>query len=92
MFKITGQVLNIDDRNIQFRAKDKDGNRTGDLETHRAVSIQMLVKDSEGKMFACVVKSFDPDANFKIPVAGKEWTTPEVQKYEIKNGLPEIRI
>ena len=92
MLKFKGKVLNVDDRQIQFRAKDKDGNRTGDLETHRSISIQMLITSADGQMFACVVNKFDPDANFKIPLSGKDWETPEVQRYEIQNGLPNIRV
>lgn len=92
MLKFKGKVLNFDDRQIQFRAKDKDGNRTGDLETHRSISIQMLITSSDGQMFACVVNKFDPDSNFKFPLIGKDWETPEVQRYEIQNGLPYIRV
>lgn len=92
MLKFSGQVLNIEDKEIEFRAKDKEGNRTGDLEKHRSVSIQMLFKDSSGKMFAGVVNKFDPDKDFRLPSIGKEWETPEVQRYELQNGLPLIRI
>ena len=31
MIKITGQVLNVNDQELQLRDKDKDGNRTGEL-------------------------------------------------------------
>lgn len=91
MLKFKGQVLNIEDKVIQFRAKDRDGNRTGEIENHRSVSIQMLCKDGD-RMFACVVNKFDPDSNFKTPSIGKDWETPEVIKYELINGLPNIRI
>lgn len=91
MLKVTGQVLNVNEQELQLRDKDKDGNRTGELKNHKMITIQLLVK-SENQMFACVVSTFDPPPEFKAPSVGKDWTTPFIRSYKVVNGVPQISI
>lgn len=91
MLQFKVKVLFVQDEKRELPIKDKNGVPTQLMKNYRFVTVQAMAKDAELKVDRpVVVKSVDP--TFIIPAAGSDWTTPEVKKYEIDNGIPVIQV
>lgn len=93
MIKLIGDVCSISDERRDFPVKDKDGNKTDVMKSHRIVQIVLLCKDG-GTANPVVIRAFDPPASFVPPKVGdKAWTTPEITEYKSKfRAVPEASI
>lgn len=91
MLQFKVKVLFVQDESRDLPIKDKNGVPTQLLKKYRFVTVQAMVKDVDLKVDRpVVVKSVDP--TFSLPAVGADWTTPEVKKYEIDNGIPVIQV
>ena len=85
------KVLFVQDETRDVPIKDKNGVPTQLTKRYRFVTIQGMARDNELKTDRpIVVKSMDP--TFPIPATGADFTTPEVKKYEVDNGVPVINV
>lgn len=86
-FKV--KVMMVNDETKELPIKDKFGIPTQQMKKYRFVNIQGMYKDPDTKVDRyVVVKSVDP--TFPIPAVGSDFTTPEVRKYEVEDGIPKI--
>lgn len=91
MLQFKVKVLFLQDESRDLPIKDKNGVPTHLTKKYRFVTVQAMAKDAELKVDRpVVVKAVDP--TFILPVVGSDWTTPEVKKYEIDNGIPVIQV
>lgn len=91
MLQFKVKVLFHQDETRDLPVKDKNGVPTQQTRKYRFVTIQAMAKDVDLKIDRpVVVKSVDP--TFPLPADGLDWTTPEVKKYEIDNGIPVIQV
>ena len=92
MLKFTGKVIFASKDERELPVKDKNGIPTSIMKNHVFVKIQMMCKDNDLKLDRPVVAStVDPAPGFVLPVAGENFTTPEVRRYEVSlDGVPTI--
>lgn len=79
MLTFKGTVQFVKDENKDLPVKDKDGNLTGSVKTHRILEIMLSIPQSDKSIRVIVVKGFD--SKIKAPKQGDEWTTPEIRTY-----------
>lgn len=92
MLNFTCKVLFVQDEKRTLPIKDKNGVPTQLTREFRFVTIQAMAKDDALKVDRpIVVKAVDPK-DFQLPKQGDVWTTPEVRKYQIDNGVPVVEI
>ncbi len=92
MLVFTVKVLFVQDETRKLPIKDKNGVPTQLMADYRFITIQAMAKDAENKVDRpVVVKAVNPE-NLDLPKQGDTWTTPEVRKYEVENGVPVINI
>lgn len=89
--QITGDVLEVLDEMRDLPVKDKDGNPTEIMKSHRFTTVKLLVTNSTGTTI-CLCKGFDLPATFKTPDPGtKKWTCPYISGLKNrKNAVPEV--
>ena len=80
MLQFTGSVQFVKDETRDFPVKDKDGNPTSSMKSHRIVEIMLLIPQPDKTQRVVVVKGFDFVG--KTPKVGETWTTPEVRRYD----------
>lgn len=75
---IKGMVMNASEEERELTGKD--GSKRRAKISHVLLSVGEVGKDFE------VVNIRSYDAEWKLPVVGKEWTTPRVKRYENFDG------
>lgn len=91
MLTFTGTVIYSTDEERDIPVRDSNGVPTSQVKRHRFTKIQMMVNDSDSKLDRPILcTSVDLPASFQVPKNGAKWTTPEVRKYDVKNGIPEV--
>jgi len=91
MLTFTGKVIYSTDEERDIPVKDSNGVPTSQMKRHRFTKIQLMIKDADAKVDRPILcSSVDLPSSFVLPKNGSEWTTPEVRKYDVKNGIPEV--
>jgi hypothetical protein len=91
MLTFKGKVLFVTDETRELAVKDKNGVPTNLTKNHRFTKIQMMVKDvALGADRPLLVHTIDAPSTFVLPKIGDLWETPEVRRYDVKNGIPEV--
>ncbi len=89
IYEIKGMVLGVQDDNREFSVKDKDGNPTGQMKTHRITKIQVLATNADKQQVAVNCSGFDLPATFQLPKIGDTFAAP-IHTFSDKLGFPEV--
>lgn len=91
MLKFSGKVMMSTDEERDIPIKDANGIPTTQVKRHRFTKIQLLVNDPDQKLERVILcTSVDLPPTFQVPKNGATWETPEVRKYDVKQGVPEV--
>lgn len=91
MLKFNGSVMMATDEERDIPVKDSNGVPTQMTKRHRFTKIQLLVKDPDLEIERVILcSSIDLPSTFELPKVGAQFITPEVRKYDVKNGVPEV--